>query len=75
MTKTVYAIFDGYSFIPEIPLDLQANQRYLIQILPEKSSEKSEQNVLKRILARAEDLGISDLADQHDHYLYGTEKR
>jgi len=75
MTKTVYAIFDGYSFIPEIPLDLQANQRYLIQISSEKPSEKSEKNVLKRILARAEDLGISDLADQHDHYLYGTEKR
>jgi len=75
MTKTVYAIFDGYSFIPEIPLDLQANQRYLIQISSEKLSEKSEQNVLKRILTRAKDLGVSDLADQHDHYLYGTEKR
>ena len=27
------------------------------------------------ILARATDLGVSDLAEQHDHYLYGTEKR
>ena len=29
----------------------------------------------KHILARATDLGISDLAEQHDHYLYGTEKQ
>lgn len=28
----------------------------------------------ERILARATDLGISDLAEQHDHYLYGVEK-
>ena len=29
----------------------------------------------QRILDRATDLGVSDLAEQHDHYLYGTEKR
>lgn len=29
----------------------------------------------ERILARATDLGISDLSEQHDHYLYGVEKR
>ena len=29
----------------------------------------------QRILGRATDLGISDLAEQHDHYLYGTEKQ
>ena len=29
----------------------------------------------ERILARATDLGVSDLAEQHDHYLYGTEKQ
>jgi metal-responsive CopG/Arc/MetJ family transcriptional regulator len=28
----------------------------------------------QRILGRATDLGVSDLAEQHDHYLYGTEK-
>ncbi len=75
MPKTVYAIFDGYNFIPETPVDLESNQRYLIQILTEKPPEKPEQNVLRRILGRAKDLGVSDLADQHDHYLYGTEKK
>jgi hypothetical protein len=29
----------------------------------------------QRILARATDLGVSDLAEQHDYYLYGTEKQ
>ena len=29
----------------------------------------------QRILGRATHLGISDLAEQHDHYLYGTEKQ
>jgi len=27
-----------------------------------------------RILERATDLGVPDLAQQHDHYLYGTPK-
>lgn len=29
----------------------------------------------RRILERATDLGVTDLAEQHDHYLYGTDKK
>lgn len=29
----------------------------------------------QRILERATDLGVTDLAEQHDHYLYGVEKQ
>ena len=32
-------------------------------------------NVLQELLSLATDLGVEDLAEQHDHYLYGTEKR
>ena len=32
-------------------------------------------HAFQRILGRATDLGVSDLAEQHDHYLYGTEKQ
>ncbi|PXF60536.1 MAG: hypothetical protein C4B59_09120 [Candidatus Methanogaster sp.] len=40
------------------------------------SEEKEIPNrAFKQILKRAMDLGISDLAMQHDHYLYGTDKR
>ncbi|MBN2090467.1 hypothetical protein JW964_12710 [candidate division KSB1 bacterium] len=76
MTEVFYVTFDGHVFLPESNVDLQPNQRYLIRILPENQSEKkTKPSALKRILARARDLGISDLADQHDHYLYGTDKK
>jgi len=57
-------------------VDLLPNHRYLIQI-ESQQQEKQEQkkNVLQRLSARAMDLGVSDLASQHDHYLYGTEKQ
>jgi len=29
----------------------------------------------RRILERATDLGVTDLAEQHDHYLYGVDKK
>lgn len=35
---------------------------------------ESSTHAFQRILGRATDLGVSDLAEQHDHYLYGTEK-
>jgi hypothetical protein len=30
---------------------------------------------IQRIMDRAVDLGLDDLSEQHDHYLYGTDKR
>jgi hypothetical protein len=41
---------------------------------PRPRSKPSTQ-AFQRILDRATDLGVSDLAEQHDHYLYGVEKR
>jgi hypothetical protein len=70
--KTLYAKYDGHVFTPEENIDLLANERYLIRI---ESEPKQKKKILQRISARAKDLGISDLAAQHDHYLYGTEKR
>jgi len=29
----------------------------------------------RRILERATDLGVADLAEQHDHHLYGVDKQ
>ncbi len=76
MTTDVYAVFDGKVFKPEEPLKLKPNQRYRIRIeFEKKSNKKRTGRVLQRISARAQDLGISDLAEQLDHYLYGTEKR
>jgi len=38
-------------------------------------SARPHTRAFQRILDRATDLGVNDLAEQHDHYLYGTEKR
>jgi len=73
MTKTVHAVYDGKVLLPEETIDdLIPNQRYLIKIIfQEKSIKKKRSRVLQKISARATDLGISDLAAQHDHYLNG----
>ncbi|CAN2042679.1 DUF104 domain-containing protein [Candidatus Magnetomoraceae bacterium gMMP-15] len=72
MTQTLYATYNGHVFMPEGKVDLLPNQRYLIRI---EIKPKQKNKILQRLSARAMDLGISDLAEQHDHYLYGTEKR
>jgi hypothetical protein len=76
MTKTIHAVFNGKALLPgETVDDLMPNQRYLIQIIfQEKPLKKKRNRVLQRISARATDLGVSDLAAQHDHYLYGIQK-
>jgi len=76
MIKTLYATYDGHVLMPEEKIDLPSNQRYLIRIeIKPKQKIKQKKKILQKLSARAMDLGISDLATQHDHYLYGTEKR
>lgn len=35
---------------------------------------KKQKNVLSKLIDISEDLGIEDLAENHDFYLYGTSK-
>ena len=35
---------------------------------------QKRENVLTKLISISEDLGVDDLAEHHDHYLYGTEK-
>ncbi len=66
-------IFDGKAFYPEKPIDfIKPNTHYTI-IIEQKEKDVPNQTFIK-ILERASDLGITDLAKQHDHYLYGTDK-
>lgn len=76
MTKTLHAVYDGKALLPEERIDdLIPNQKYLIKIIyQEKPLKKKGNRVLQKISARATDLGVSDLAAQHDHYLYGIKK-
>lgn len=38
------------------------------------SQTEHPSHALQRIAERATDLGLGDLAEQHDHYLYGVDK-
>jgi hypothetical protein len=74
--KTLTVTFDGQVLCPEEPVDLEPNVHYIVTIERKEDKPQVPSNrAFRRILGRATNLGISDLAQQHDHYLYGTEKR
>ena len=71
---TVNAHFDGKAIIPDEPLDLPPNQALIVQIESVGSREKADESALAWLAANAveDDTLPADLADQHDHYLYGS---
>jgi len=76
MQQTVRVLFDGEVLRPEEPLDLEPNTRYTVTIeTSEDGVADPAERPLRRYAALARDLGVMDLAAQHDHYLYGTPKR
>lgn len=75
MSHTISVLYDGHVLIPEEEVHLQPNRRYVIQVEIKPQKKTPSESVLKRISERAVDLGVSDLAAQHDHYLYGVNKR
>jgi hypothetical protein len=46
----------------------------LVEAARQQQLAESPTRAFRRILERATDLGITDLAEQHDHYLYGVDK-
>jgi hypothetical protein len=71
---TVHAHFDGKVIVPDEPLDLPPNQALILQIQPiGKQDESGGEPVLSWLAANAIDSEAlpADLADRHDHYLYG----
>jgi hypothetical protein len=70
---TVNAHFDGKAIIPDEPLDLPHNQALIVQIEPVGARETADESALAWLAANAveNDALPVDLADQHDHYLYG----
>lgn len=77
MQRSVHVIFDGEVLRPEAPLALTPNARYLVTIHEPSSAPAAAEppGVLDDLLDLITDFGVSDLAAQHDHYLYGTPKR
>ena len=72
---TVNAHFDGRAIIPDEPLDLRPNQALIVQI--ELIEGETEESALAWTAANAVDSDTlpTDLADQHDHYLYDRPKK
>ena len=71
---TVNAHFDGKVIVPDEPLDLPPNQALIVQI--ERVGDEavaSDESALTWLTANAVDNDAlpTDLADRHDHYLYG----
>ena len=65
---------------PAEPVEGHEGQRVIITFLAEDSdavpTSDDDWNALDRLIdENAIDTGISDLAHQHDHYLYNTPKR
>jgi hypothetical protein len=71
---TVNAHFDGKVIIPDEPLNLPPNQPLIVRIEPVGGKhEAGEGSVLSWLAANAveSDALPADLAERHDHYLYG----
>ena len=71
---TVSAHFDGRVIVPDEPLDLPPNQALIVQI--ERvggEAVPSDDSALTWLAANAvaSEVLPTDLADRHDHYLYG----
>lgn len=71
---------NGYfSIPPEILKKLNMNSNLEIRVLILKDDEDLDENEVPNPLLAidnwAVDMGIEDLSEQHDHYLYGVPKK
>ena len=76
METTVSAVFDGEVFRPDGPVALPAHRRYRLTVEAEgprmdgavDEKEDGEVHPLSAISALAVDMGVGDLAADHDRY-------
>ena len=71
--KSFTVFFDGEVFKPEQPVDLKPNSRYRVTFEETLDMLQSAWDALESLIGIVE--GPNDLAAEHDHYLYGTDKR
>jgi len=68
-----------YADLESLATDEQAEPVEVIARLVETARQQrrveAPTRAFRRILERATDLGIPDLSEQHDHYLYGVDRR
>jgi hypothetical protein len=74
----IKAHFDGKVIVPDEPVELPKNKPLTVHIeLPGADGQPKKKSVLDWIVENriADDDLPTDLAYQHDHYLYGTPKK
>ena len=76
MSITLIATYENGTLRLPHALNLPEHSKVRVQIesLPYDQA-RPPSIVLQQLLDLATDLGVEDLAEQHDHYLYGTAKR
>ena len=70
MSESILAHFDGRVIVPDDPLELAPGQRLRIRV----ETVESDAYPLAQIGQLAVDMGVSDLADRHQHYARLTRK-
>lgn len=75
MAQSIIVTYDGQVLKPEQPLDLELDKQYRITITPTDMLDEAGDawDVLDALAGTVD--APSDWAAEHDHYLYGTEKR
>jgi predicted DNA-binding antitoxin AbrB/MazE fold protein len=78
----IHAVYENGVFRPTEPVDLPENceVKVLVDVANGTDAPKSPTSTLARLAALASEYPAnpslpSDLAQQHDHYLYGAPKR
>jgi hypothetical protein len=66
MSETISAHFDGRVIVPDTPLGLPPGRRLRVHI----ETVEPETYPLAEIAQLATDMGVSDLADRHEHYAH-----
>ncbi|MDI6886847.1 MAG: hypothetical protein QMD22_11025, partial [archaeon] len=74
MAKTLHAVFDGEVLKPR-GVDLEVGKRYVLTIESKQGSTGVEKDPAFDLSSLAVKTNISDLATEHDHYLYGIPRR
>jgi hypothetical protein len=77
MRRVIDVVFDGEVLRPDEPLDLERNRRYRVVIDQDEPEDEVPPGpgMLDDIVALAQPFGISDLAAQFEHYMYGHPKQ
>jgi len=76
MTATLTAKFDGKALLPESPVDLKPDARYVLLVkeeLPAEAASADPWDVIESLIGTV--AGPEDWARNFDHYLYDAPRR